>query len=143
MKNLLFLLFFISLYNLQAQVSHKPNVDKKGVAIDGYDPVTYFQNKATKGNPAIKSAESGATYFFENQANKDVFDKNPKAYLPQYGGWCAYAIGKTSQNVDINPKTFKIIDQKLYLFYNKLGTNTLKLWNEDEKELLTKANKNW
>ncbi len=143
MKHLLF--FFLLLFSLSsnAQVKHTTNVNKYGVAIDGYDAVAYFKNRASMGNQNIKSYYSGATYFFESEGNKDAFDKNPSAYAPQYGGWCAYAVGKNNSNVEINPTTFKVKDGKLYLFYNKYFMNTLKLWNEDETTLLTKSNENW
>jgi hypothetical protein len=40
------------------------------------------------------------------------------SYAPQYGGWCAFAMGNSGEKVTVNPETFKIIDSKLYLFYN-------------------------
>jgi hypothetical protein len=46
--------------------------------------------------------------------------------------------------VGIDPETFEIIDDKLYLFYNAWGTNTLELWQkENPKTLKEKADKNW
>ncbi len=143
MKHLFFFLFLLLSLNSNAQVKHTTNVNKYGVAIDGYDPVAYFKNRATVGNQSIKSSYNGATYFFESQDNKDAFDKSPIAYAPQFGGWCAYAVGKNNSNVEVDPATFKVKNGKLYLFYNKYFTNTLKSWNEDENNLLTKANENW
>lgn len=143
MKKVLFLGFYFVAFSLFAQVKRTTNVNKYGVALEGYDPVSYFQKTAIKGNQNIKSFYDGATYFFANSANKAAFDKKPTYYVPQYGGWCAYAVGKTNENVDINPTTYKIKDGKLYLFYNKLFTNTLDLWNKDEQNLLNKAEQNW
>ena len=60
-----------------------------------------------------------------------------------FGGWCAYAMGDNGEKVDIDPETFKIIDGKLYLFYNAYFNNTLNSWNKDEKNLKNKANNNW
>ena len=79
------------------------------------------------------------TYNFSSQANKDLFLKNPASYEPQYGGWCAYAMGYSGEKVEINPETFKILDGKLYLFYNAFFNNTLKSWNKDEVNLKKKA----
>jgi YHS domain-containing protein len=143
MKHLFF--FFLLLFSLSsnAQVKHNTNVNQYGVAIDGYDVVAYFKNRASMGKDNIKSSYGGATYFFESQGNKDAFDKNPSTYIPQFGGWCAYAVGKNNSNVEVDPATFKVKDGKLYLFYNRLFNNTLKLWNQDENNLLTKANENW
>ncbi|MFY7740055.1 MAG: YHS domain-containing (seleno)protein [Flavobacterium sp.] len=119
------------------------NLEKK-VAIQGYDPVAYFvQKKAVKGKSTLASTNDGVVYYFSSQANKDLFLKNPSSYEPQYGGWCAFAMGDYGEKVEINPETFKIIDGKLYLFYNAFFNNTLKSWNKDETNLKKKADTNW
>ena len=119
------------------------NLEKK-VAIQGYDPVAYFtQKKAVKGKSTIASSYEGVIYYFSSQANKDAFAKNPASFEPQYGGWCAYAMGSTGEKVEINPETFKIVDGKLNLFYNAYFNNTLKSWNKDETNLKKKADANW
>ncbi len=65
-------------------------------------------------------------------------------YVPQYGGYCAYAIAVNNEKIRINPKTFQIIDNKLYLFYNRWGVNTLEKWNEEgAKKLQYQADNNW
>ena len=40
-------------------------------------------------------------------------------------------------------KTYKILDGKLYLFYNQYGVNTLKKWNKEETNLKQAADKYW
>jgi YHS domain-containing protein len=115
-----------------------------GVAIDGYDPVAYFNSdKAIKGNKNLAVYFQGATYHFSSVENKEAFKKNPSAYEPQYGGWCAYAMGKNGEKVSVDPETFKIINGKLYLFYNRAFNNTLKSWNKNEPALKTNADENW
>jgi len=52
-------------------------------------------------------------------------------------------MGNTNEKVEVDPKTFKIVDGQLYLFYNAYFTNTLLKWNKDEKNLKIKADKNW
>lgn len=47
------------------------------------------------------------------------------------------------EKVEIDPETFKLIDGKLYLFYNAYFNNTLKSWNKDEVNLKKKADANW
>jgi YHS domain-containing protein len=119
------------------------NLDN-GLAIQGYDPVAYFtQQKAVKGSAANALHYQGVTYYFVSNANKEVFKKDPSKFEPQYGGWCAYAMGAKSEKVSIDPKTFKITDGKLYLFYNKFFNNTLTDWNKDEASLKNKADGNW
>lgn len=117
---------------------------EKGIALQGYDPVAYFtMNKPVKGNKEFAVAYEGATYYFSSAENKETFKKSPEKYEPQYGGWCAYAMGKDGSKVEIDPETFKIIDGKLYVYYNKYFTNTLKSWNKDETSLKTHADANW
>lgn len=115
-----------------------------GIAIQGYDPVAYFTaNKAIKGKKEFALYHQGATYYFSSAANKDLFKANPSKYEPQYGGWCAYAMGAKGEKVNVDPETFKIMNGKLYLFYNKFFNNTLKDWNKDEKNLCMKADASW
>jgi YHS domain-containing protein len=127
-----------------AQRTKEFNLEKNNIAIQGYDPVSYFtKSKAIKGKKELAVSAEGVTYYFSTEENKELFRKNFHAYEPQYGGWCAYAMGTTGDKVEIDPGTFKIIDNKLYLFYNAFFNNTLKSWNKDEKNLKAKANNNW
>lgn len=117
---------------------------EKGLAVSGFDVVAYFtQNKAVKGDAKFAVFYEGITYRFSSDANKALFLKNPKNYEPQYGGWCAYAMGATGEKVEIDPETFKILNGKLYLFYHSWSNNTLTKWNKDESHLKTEADKNW
>lgn len=52
-------------------------------------------------------------------------------------------MGGSGEKVDINPETFKIIEGKLYLFYNAYFNNTLKSWNKNQSGLKAKADANW
>jgi YHS domain-containing protein len=148
-KIFLFVLAGLVSFTLSAQdatVSRKKhfNLNKSGLAIDGYDPVAYFKsNKAVKGKKDHAVFHQGATYYFSSVENKNEFIKSPSAYEPQYGGWCAYAMGKEGDKVSIDAETFKIVNNKLYLFYNKFFNNTLTSWNKDESNLKTKADTNW
>ncbi|MFZ4477988.1 MAG: YHS domain-containing (seleno)protein [Saprospiraceae bacterium] len=115
-----------------------------GLAIQGYDPVAYFtQNKAVKGSAQYAATVEGVTYYFASAANKDLFYKNTKKYEPQYGGWCAYAMGATNSKVEIDPATFKIVDGKLYLYFHTWYNNTLTKWNAEEATLKSKADNYW
>jgi len=119
------------------------NLENK-VAIQGYDPVAYFtQKKAVKGKKELAASYEGVTYYFSSQANKEAFSKTPTSYEPQYGGWCAYAMGANGEKVEVDPGTFKIVNGKLFLFYNAYFNNTLKSWNKDEANLNKKADANW
>ena len=114
------------------------------IAIDGYDPVAYFKtNKAVKGKKDLAVSHQGVTYYFSSADNKEDFKKNPSQYEPEYGGWCAYAMGAKGEKVNVDPETFKILNGKLYLFYNRYFNNTLKSWNKDETKLKPAADASW
>ncbi len=116
-----------------------------GLALQGYDPVAYLnQSKAVKGIKGFGTVVyEGLQYRFSTLENKEIFKKDPLKYLPQYGGWCAFAMGSDGSKVTVDPQTFKILDGKLYLFYNKFFNNTLKSWNKNEQILKQQADVNW
>lgn len=141
---LLFGILFISAGRSQTNVSAKNLNLKNGLAIEGYDPVAYFtQNKAVKGNPKYNVSIGVVRYHFSNQKNKELFQKDRDKYLPQYGGWCAYAMGENGDKIEIDPTTFKIRNRKLYLFYHTWAVNTLNKWNQNESQLNRRADANW
>jgi len=116
---------------------------KKNVALEGYDPVSYFDGVPLEGNPNIKLVYKNLTYQFASISNQAKFKLAPDKYEPAYGGWCAFAMGESGEKVKIDPETFKILNGKLYLFYNFWGNNTLLDWNENEKKLMDAADHNW
>lgn len=140
----------MSMISLAAFAQDATTIRKKhfnlsdGIAIKGYDPVAYFtKGKAVKGSKDNAVFHQGVTYYFSSVENKEAFKANPSKYEPEYGGWCAYAMGNSGEKVSIDPETFKIVNGRLYLFYNKYFTNTLTSWNKDETNLKTKADANW
>lgn len=144
LKSLFVFVFSFIIINLSAQIA--PG-DDKGIAVGGYDVVAYFSNKAVKGDPSLKVTHEKVTYLFSTKTNKDLFAKNPVKYLPEYDGYCAWGVGAKSTKFPINPETFKVINGKLYLFFNGPfngeNFNTLEAWNRDEPNLLKAADKNW
>jgi len=117
---------------------------QKGYIAQGYDVVAYFNNKAEEGNKKFTTTFNNGTFKFTSKKNLVLFKENPDKYIPQYGGYCAYAISVKAQKVSINPKTFEIRNGKLYLFYNSWRTNTLELWKKEGAEKLKlQADKNW
>ena len=99
---------FISKVNLaQNKGSKDLNSSNSNLVVQGYDVVSYFSGTPTKGREYIKSVVLGVVYYFSSEQNKTFFDKNPKRYIPKYGGWCAYAMAKGEQ-VEVNPEAYLI-----------------------------------
>jgi YHS domain-containing protein len=131
-------------YSQTEKIKKHYNISKQSLAIEGYDPVAYFtNNEAIKGLKENMVSYQGINYLFSSITNKELFKINASKYIPQYGGWCAFAMGSTGEKVEIDPETFKVKDGKLYLFYHSWTNNTLTKWNKDEANLKMKADINW
>jgi YHS domain-containing protein len=146
MKKILICLWLAGVTSSFAQtdlVRQKEYNLKKGIALEGYDPVSYFNGKPLEGESEFSTTYHGVTYRFATAGNKKRFLSSPDQFEPAYGGWCAYAMGETGEKVKIDPETFKIIGGRLYLFYNFWGNNTLTDWNKNEPKLKDKGDRNW
>ena len=116
------------------------NTDRSGLALQGYDPVSYFtDNAATEGSADITSTSGGATYRFASAEHKQMFDADPAKYTPQFGGYCAYAVSR-GDTASIDPEAFQIVDGRLLLQYSK---SILATFNKDTSGNLSKADANW
>ena len=111
-----------------------------GLAVGGTDVVAYF----TDGQPTAGSADitldyRGVTWRFASEANRDAFIADPAAYMPQYGGYCAYAVsrGYTASTVR---EAWTIVDGKLYLNYS---TGVRSRWERDVQSNIAMADANW
>lgn len=135
----------MTLNNVSAQ---KVNMNKDGIANNGYDVVNYFTtNTAERGSSDFSTSYNEATYYFINVQNLKSFEENPTAYLPQFDGYCAFAVAKMNQKVPVDPETFRIDDGKLYLFFNDYYEgkpfNTIIPWINNEAEFEKMAKTNW
>ena len=124
------------------------NTDENKLANKGYDVVNYFTtNTAARGSAEFSTINDGATYYFVNAENLKNFKVNPNKYLPQFDGYCSFAIAKMNKKVPVNPETFRIDDGKLYLFYNDFWEgkpfNTIVPWLNNEAEMQKLAETNW
>lgn len=128
----------------QTEASRKAQYNlSRGIAVGGYDPVSYFKGTPVEGSDKWRLTHRGVVYLFSSRENLDSFRAKPEKYEPAYGGWCAYAMGENGEKVKIDPETYKIIDGKLYLFYNFWGNNTRRSWDKDESHLKAAADRNW
>lgn len=124
-------------------MAHPLNLNEEGIAIQGYDPVSYFTDASpVPGNPDISSTYEDAVYYFSSESNKTKFENDPSQYVPQYGGFCAVAVSE-GKTFPIDPTTYKVTEGKLYLFYNGELGNTKPQWEEDEGTRRTNADAHW
>ncbi|NVK13466.1 MAG: hypothetical protein HWE35_04735 [Rhodobacteraceae bacterium] len=116
------------------------NASSTGLAMQGYDPVAYFTDGApTKGSYKITSIYNDATYRFASEEHKAAFEKNPEAYVPAYGGYCAFGTAMGFK-FDGDPNHWKIVDNTLYL---NLSQDIQERWEGDIPGFIEKASVNW
>lgn len=116
------------------------NLDKSGVAIQGYDPVAFFtDHRPVKGDPKFVLRHESAIYYFASKEHRDQFKADPARYLPEFGGYCAYGVSK-NKLVEIDVNAFQIVEGKLLLQYSKGVRND---FNSDAPGNLAKAKQYW
>ena len=143
MKNIL-LVFLIGISTTVFSQKTDYNT-KKGFVAEGYDVVSYFVNKKPiEGKKKFQLTFDGAKFKFSSLKNLELFKANPRKYIPQYGGYCAYAVAAKKTKMYIDAEAYEIRDGKLYLFYSSWLNNKLDEWKEgDTKQLQKKGDKNW
>ncbi len=127
---------------LHAAAADQYNVPADRLAVVGYDPVSYFDGKPTKGDERWTLKIDGIVYRFASDSNLQRFITEPAKFKPTYGGWCATAMAK-GEKVEIDPLNYKITDGRLFLFYNGFWGNAIKDWNKSESKLTTDADRSW
>ncbi|MEY8837845.1 YHS domain-containing (seleno)protein [Cribrihabitans sp. XS_ASV171] len=116
------------------------NASSTGLAMQGYDPVAYFTVGApTKGDYRITTIYNDATYRFSSEENKAVFEANPEAYAPAYGGYCAFGTAMGFK-FDGDPTHWKIVDDVLYL---NLSKDIQERWEGDIPGFIDSADDKW
>src|SRR5712692_1091544 len=111
-----------------------------GAGLKGYDPVAYFTvGQPTPGVDQYAYRWKGLTYRFASAENLERFRTDPEKYLPQYGGYCAYAMS-INRIADIDPSRWAIVDGKLYLNNNYLSYH---LWSLNKSMNIASADRNW
>ena len=116
--------------------------DRSGVVIRGYDVVTYLaDNRAVRGKSEFSHSYEGGVWYFENAENLVKFRESPGDYVPQYGGYCSYAMATKGKKVRTDQQQYLVRhNNKLHLFYARSGRDK---FAKDPDALTERANKNW
>ena len=111
----------------------------EGIAIQGFDVVSYQEKRAEKGRKEFSADYGGVSWYFATGDHRDQFRQNPERFLPEYGGFCAYSVGR-GYPATADPRAFALEDRKLYLFFDKAVQT---VWEQDQHRLVTAANRSW
>ena len=133
-------LILASLARADSLVTTIVNDPITGVAIDGYDPVSYFiESEPQPGKPDYEYVWQGVPWYFDSAANRDVFIRNPDVYAPQYGGHCVTALSRGYLS-DGKPLLYVVDALRLYLFYSTANRDDFLM---SKPEVLKAAGANW
>jgi YHS domain-containing protein len=106
----------------------------------GYDVVAYFTDgRPVRGVREFRISHQGVEYRFASAEHLAAFRADPNHYLPQYGGYCAWAVAQ-GYTAPGNPNNWRIVDGRLYLNYND---EIQQRWNADIPGFIRTANANW
>lgn len=111
-----------------------------GVAIRGADPVAYFARDGfVPGKREHALLWRGALWLFAQAGSMAAFELDPLAFSPQFGGYCALAMGHgvISQG---DPRAFLVQDGALYLCSSPLA---MARFREDVPRNVLAARANW
>ncbi len=111
----------------------------KGIALNSYDVVEFFNEKTVKGSDSIFLNWKGVKWLFSTQQNRDLFAAHPQNYEPQYGGWCAYGTSR-GYKAPTQSDTWTIINNKLYFNYN---LKVKELWDANRAAFIDSADAKW
>lgn len=109
------------------------------VAVGGYDVVSFYSGKPLIGREDYSARYKNSDWYFSTRANRDLFETNPEAFAPQFGGYCAWAVahGKLAKG---SPKFWHVRDGQLYLNYN---ARIQEQWEQDILGFIQAADKQW
>ena len=113
---------------------------RRRVALDGYDPVSYFEpGRPEKGASQFSFDFDDAAYWFKSAEHMAKFAADPERYAPQYRGYCALTLAAGSK-AEADPEAWAISNGKLYVFGAKQG---IEIFNRNPAETVSTANLNW
>jgi YHS domain-containing protein len=130
----------LSLHVGAAFASSSPVFAGGGVAINGTDPVAYFdEGQPVAGAQGIAADWNGARWLFSSQANRDRFAADPEAFAPAYGGYCAWAASR-GYVADTVPEAWTIHAGRLFL---NASLRIRRRWERDIPGNVALADANW
>lgn len=120
-----------------------PVYAEDGIAIDGADAVAFF-SLAEDDGPVIGSPEfaldwDGATWHFATAENRDLFEANPEAYAPAFGGYCAFAASRGYVASTV-PEAWSVIEGRLFLNYS---VRIRRRWLREVPDAIEQGDANW
>jgi hypothetical protein len=111
----------------------------EGVAIQGYDVVSYHERRVEKGSKEFSAEYGGVSWRFATADHHNLFLQDPLSFVPEYGGFCTYSVAR-GYPATADPRAYVVQDRKLYLFFDKA---VQAVWEQDQRHLVSAADRYW
>ena len=92
-----------------------------------------------RGGRNFSADHGGQTWRFASDEHRQQFLAAPQNYLPQYGGYCAYAASLNALAFG-DPEEWTVRGGKLYFNYN---APTRARWEAEAQQHIVSADRNW
>jgi YHS domain-containing protein len=89
------------------------SADGQGLALGGYDVMSYYQGGERRGSADYHYNYHGATFLFTSAVNRERFAAAPETFMPQYGGHCAFGMG-FGMTIEGDPQAYTLDNGRLY-----------------------------
>ena len=133
-------LSFLAIAGRRTLLAAEPGPAGKRVALQGYDPVSYFtEGRPQKGSAHYHASYDDVTYWFKNAEHRALFVADPDRYAPQFNGYCTVNISR-GEKYEADPEAWVIADGKLYVFGAKEG---VPMFRRQTASIVEKANEHW
>jgi len=110
------------------------------LGLHGADPVALSTiHDVAEGSARHTVVVDDVAYYFASAESAETFEAAPEKYLPQYGGFCAFAVA-LGKKFDGDPRYADIVDGKLYLFVNE---EIYHKYKKDWANILRNAHRTW
>lgn len=122
------------------------NLAHDGLALAGYDPVSYFPEGGglpARGRAEVSLRHRGVLYRFVDEASRERFRADPDRFEPQHGGWCSRAMGRHGHRVAVDPTAFRLTGGRLHLFAGGWFGDARDDWDTDAARLRSAADAHW
>jgi NTE family protein len=119
---------------------HSPGMGMDVPLAFAFDPVSYFSEAGPiEGKAELEAVHEGRRYRFATVENQATFEAHPARFLPQYGGFCAFAMAR-GKTVKADPRVYAVINDRLYFNVNKSVHGQ---WQGDAARQIERADEHW
>jgi hypothetical protein len=117
-----------------------PVYAENGVAIRGADAVAYFRGMGpVAGTVAEHVRWRGAVWLFSTPEHREAFERDPRAFSPRFGGYCAYMLSQGELGAT-DPRAYLLRDDRLYLL---TSPDIREVWMDNLEQNIKLAEDNW